>query len=79
MSAQGVYTLLDTHQDVLWQAGESDDSSGYWGVPPWIKHKLPPPQAYFPWPMKEIHAWPCGYFTQEIASGFEAIYKYVTI
>jgi hypothetical protein len=30
------------HQDVLWQAG-ADEDQGYWGIPPWAKHKLDPP------------------------------------
>ena len=50
-------------QDVLWQAGENEDE-GYWGVPPWIKHKVDNPGHYFPWPMKKPTVWECGYFTQ---------------
>ncbi len=37
-----MYTILDMHQDVLWQAG-ADEDQGYWGIPPWAKHKLDPP------------------------------------
>ena len=57
------------HQDVLWQAGPNE-SEGYWGVPPWIKHKVGPPQHDFPWPMVNPSVWECGYFTQEISQGF---------
>jgi len=59
----GIYTILDMHQDVLWQAGENEDQ-GYWGVPPWIKHKVDNPDHYFPWPMINPTVWECGYFTQ---------------
>ena len=62
------------HQDVLWKAG-IDDSWGYWGVPPWIKHIMNPPQNYFPYPMQNISRWPCGYFTEEISRGFQQIYE----
>ena len=65
----GIYTILDMHQDVLWQAGQNE-SEGYWGVPPWIKHKVDPPQHAFPWPMVKPSVWECGYFTQEISQGF---------
>ena len=74
LAQKGIYTILDMHQDVLWKAGE-DDNWGYWGVPPWIKHTLSPPQEYFPYPMAKISAWPCGYFTEEISRGFQQIYN----
>ena len=46
---EGIYTILDMHQDVLWQAGPLEDQ-GYWGIPKWIKAKLDPPENPFPWP-----------------------------
>lgn len=48
----GVYTILDAHQDVLWQYGDKNDKGGYWGVPPWIKDKLKSPVHEFPWPFE---------------------------
>ena len=36
LASRGIYTVLDMHQDVLWQAGSSD-KFGYFGVPPWLK------------------------------------------
>ena len=48
----GVYTILDAHQDVLWQYGEKSDLGGYWGVPPWVKAKLQSPVHEFPWPFQ---------------------------
>jgi hypothetical protein len=46
----------------------------YWGVPPWLKHKLPPPEHSFPWPMSSVNlpVWICGYFSQEISKGLAA-------
>lgn len=48
---QGIYTILDMHQDVLWQAGENENQ-GYWGIPKWIKDKMDLPEKLFPWPFK---------------------------
>ncbi len=70
LSSRGIYTLLDMHQDVLWKSGVDDDESGYWGVPPWIKHRFSKCDKEFPWPLEEIQAWPCGYFTKEISRGW---------
>jgi hypothetical protein len=64
------------HQDVLWQAGPNE-TEGYWGVPPWIKHKVDDPDHYFPWPMVQPNAWECGYFTHEISQGFGQFYDNV--
>ncbi len=81
LASRGVYTLLDLHQDCLWQAVEPErqDSrrrrkrKGYWGVPPWVKRSLPRTEPSFPWPLGEYQAWICGYFTKEISSGFQVI------
>ena len=73
LSTFGVYSLLDVHQDVLWKTHET----GYWGVPPWIKAKVDVQTQEFPWPFKKINRWECGYFTEEIAVGFEQIYNNV--
>ncbi len=64
MSSAGVYAVLDMHQDVLW-------ASSYWGVPPWIKAKLPPPSYPFPYPFEEISKWFCGYFAVEVDEGYQ--------
>ena len=50
---EGIYTILDMHQDVLWKAGPLEDH-GYWGIPKWIKTKLNPPKNLFPWPFTNI-------------------------
>ncbi len=83
LASRGVYTLLDLHQDCLWQAVEPErqDSrrrrkrKGYWGVPPWVKRSLPRTEPSFPWPLGEYQAWICGYFTKEISSGFQVMGK----
>ena len=72
----GVYILLDMHQDVLWQAGSNEDQ-GYWGVPKWIKNKLEMPKRLFPWPFTQIAAWECGYLTEEVSRGFGQFYSNV--
>ena len=73
LSTLGIYTLLDMHQDVLWQT----HGAGYWGVPPWIKDKLNVQTHEYPWPLTEGDRWECGYFTEEIAFGFDQMYKNV--
>ena len=72
----GIYTILDMHQDDLWQAGAGEDQ-GYWGIPPWAKHKLEPSEHLFPWPFVSPKAWECGYFTEEISGGFGQLYNNV--
>ena len=52
LAGVGVHTILDAHQDVLWQYGEKSDKGGYWGVPPWIKDKFSKPKHEFPWPFE---------------------------
>ena len=73
MESHGVYSLLDAHQDGLWET--QGNSASYWGVPPWIKDKLNVQTHEFPWPLKAINRWECQYFTEEIAVGFEQMYK----
>jgi hypothetical protein len=73
LSTFGVYSLLDVHQDVLWET----HGDGYWGVPPWIKDKLNVQTHEYPWPLKEVNRWECGYFTEEIAVGFDQMYNNV--
>merc|ERR1719322_409307 len=78
MSALGIYTLLDMHQDVLWEHGNDDTGyTGYWGVPPWIKEKLNVQTYEYPYPLVGVDRWECGYFTEEITTGFEQMYKNV--
>ncbi len=73
----GIYTILDMHQDVLWQAGSNQDQ-GYWGVPKWIKDKLDQPSRLFPWPFTGTPwAWECGYLTEEVSRGFGQFFKNV--
>ena len=57
-------------------SGPAEDE-GYWGVPPWVKHKMEPPEHLFPWPLKEPRVWDCGYFTEEISHGFGQFYDNV--
>ena len=73
LASLGVYSLLDVHQDVLWQT----HGSGYWGVPKWIKEKLNVQTHEFPWPLKEMKRWECGYLTEEISVGFDQMYNNV--
>ena len=74
---QGIYTLLDMHQDVLWQAGENENQ-GYWGVPKWIKDKLEKPKNLFPYPFTGTPwQWECGYLTEEVSRGFGQFYNNV--
>ena len=46
---------------------------GYWGVPPWIKGKLPVGDN-FPYPFEAFSGWFCAYFTEEVSNGFQDIY-----
>ena len=48
-------------------------SEGYWGVPPWIKGKLPVGDN-FPYPFEAFSGWFCAYFTEEVSKGFQDIY-----
>ena len=74
---KGIFTILDMHQDVLWQAGPNEDQ-GYWGVPKWIKNKLKMPKNLFPWPFSGTPwAWECGYLTEEVSRGFGQFFNNV--
>ena len=71
LESAGVYTLLDMHQDVLWEEPTNQGShNGYWGVPPWIKAKLNHSSAQpYPYPLEHYPSgimWGCGYFTDRI-------------
>ena len=71
----GIYTLLDMHQDCLWEYGNEDGPSGYWGVPPWIKGAVPVADNYpYPFGPEGFTGWFCAYFTEEVSKGFQDIY-----
>lgn len=70
-----MYTLLDLHQDVLWRAEGNGMTSGYWGVPPWIKDKLIDTAHQFPWPFNGLKRWECGYLTEHISMAFQRFYS----
>ena len=69
----GIYTLFDMHQDCLWEYSTDEYGKGYWGVPPWIKGKLPVGDN-FPYPLDAFSGWFCAYFTEEVSKGFQDIY-----
>ncbi len=71
--SEGMYSLLDMHQDALWQHGKNDDQGGYWGVPPYIKHSVElSDNVTFPWPMDQTgFPWFCAYITEEVSKGFQ--------
>merc|ERR1719259_294842 len=72
MEEFGIYTLLDMHQDVLWE----EKGIGYWGVPPWIKEKMSVAAHEYPWPLVDTQTtWECGYFTEHIAVAFQRYYE----
>ena len=72
------------HQDGLFLGKNvTNETVGYWGVPPWIKEKLIGNAHKFPWPYKDkdnlfedtLLNWPCRYFTEEISNGFGRFYQ----
>ena len=71
LQRNGIYTYLDMHQDVLTEV------AGYNGIPRWLSSQFRTPDHAYPWPMKDTSGystWACGYFTQEIANGFQQLY-----
>ena len=75
-----IYVILDMHQDVLWREEgiEGNDYYGYYGVPKWLKEKLPSSENPYPWPFVNPPSgaqWACGYFVENINKGFDHIYK----
>ena len=61
---------------LTYSPGPAEDE-GYWGVPPWVKHKMEPAEHLYPWPLKEPKVWDCGYFTEEISHAFGQFYDNV--
>ena len=71
LQTNGIYTYLDMHQDVLTEV------ASYNGIPRWLSSQFRSPDHAYPWPMKDragFSTWACGYFTQEIANGFQQLY-----
>ena len=71
LQTNGIYTYLDMHQDVLTEV------ASYNGIPRWLSGQFRSPDHAYPWPMKDrsgFSTWACGYFTQEIANGFQQLY-----
>ena len=71
LQTNGIYTYLDMHQDVLTEV------ASYNGIPRWLSSQFRSPDHAFPWPMKDrsgFSTWACGYFTQEIANGYQQLY-----
>ena len=71
LQKNGIYTYLDMHQDVLTEVATYD------GIPSWLSGQFRAPEHPYPWPMKDTSGystWACGYFTQQIANGFQQLY-----
>ncbi|XP_040567207.2 endoglycoceramidase [Lepeophtheirus salmonis] len=69
LGEKGIYSILDMHQDVLWNL--------YYGFPKWVKDSVPPPDQSYPAPMNHITPakWACGYFTKDTNEGFQHLYN----
>merc|ERR1719334_2833964 len=71
MRDNGIYVILDMHQDV---------ASGYYqtydGFPQWLVDKLKVgAEKQFPWPLAGIENWFCGYITYEVGHVFQKLYE----
>ena len=66
----GIYVILDMHQDVASQQFETYD-----GFPAWLVEKLRTgAERQFPWPLAGIENWFCGYVTYEACHVFQGFY-----
>ena len=66
----GIYVILDMHQDVASQQFETYD-----GFPAWLVEKLRTgAERQFPWPLAGIENWFCGYVTYEACHVFQGLY-----
>ena len=72
-----IYTLLDAHQDGLFEYPDSNISGkGYWALPKWVKQKLVKGLHEYPWPLKQATSpWICRYFTEQVANSFGRLFQ----
>ena len=71
MREEGVYVILDMHQDVVSQRYKTYD-----GFPDWLVEKLRSgSERVFPWPLASIENWFCGYITYEVGFVFQSFYN----
>jgi endoglycosylceramidase len=68
LSNNGIYSLLDMHQDVL-----SSKFGGYDGAPRWLVNRSIANHQY-PWPIKKLSSWSEGYVTEAVGQAFQDIY-----
>jgi len=67
----GVWVLLDVHQDVA-----SKRFGTYDGFPDWLVEKLrEDSERQFPWPLKQVDNWFCGYVTYEAGHVYQGFYN----
>jgi len=72
LADNGIYTMLDMHQDVL----TGKHGITYDGIPRWLVDKYPAPENPYPWPLTEpIYTWEIKYFSQAVSYWFELFYK----
>lgn len=77
LKTRGIYSLLDSHQDVFSAADSVCPSKiCYNGIPDWVSDKFSPPFRAFPWPFKQIdfHNWPLAYLTSSVSHAFQQFY-----
>lgn len=72
-----IYTLLDAHQDGLFEYPDSNISGkGYWALPKWVKQKLVKGLHEYPWPLKQASTpWFCRYLTEQVANSLGRLYQ----
>ena len=67
---EGIFVILDMHQDVA-----SKEFMTYDGFPSWLVEKLRQgAERKFPWPLARIENWFCGYITYETGHVFQGLY-----
>jgi endoglycosylceramidase len=75
LAANGLYVLIDLHQDML-----SSKFASYDGVPLWLLNEMPNSRFDFPWPLKNqtlnmsVFA---AYITEPCGFAFQCLYKNV--
>lgn len=71
LEKNGIFVLLDMHQDVL-----SSRTGSYDGIPAWLYDRFPPPTHPYPWPLKNATgiSWFDLYLTEACSHGFQCLY-----